>query len=386
MARTLLALLAAGAPLLLAACTSPVNKAITNPSPLPHLTYECAVLQKAGGGGPTDLIYLTPFDSTNNSTCAVDWDGGLRQQLQRPLPERQSADGARLLVFDFPFSSAFNGQNEPFIALTSDGVVLARYTSIWGREAMWADDNRHLCYIRDSVREDLTAGQGALMMDIPGGESRVVATVGPISRQLPQVTARTNPGPAPVPIVKGPHILACSIEANRAVILDEVNSVIKVLQISDGKQLSSHVYRHSFRAPTDPKDAIWLVASRDGRYVAEQFAVDGTSKAHPATIRDLASQQTVATFQTAQITAFSWDGSRVLMEKSGNSAIVDWRSQRVIRQLAGLPSGGLARPSSKDMVVCVPSTRHAFGCDLYIVREAGDAFQIARSVNVSFGL
>lgn len=376
-------------PLILAsACadqTTQQPQLITNPAPLAHLTYKCSVLQQAATTAPADLIYMVPYDPST-PTCAVDWDGRLQKELQRRLPERQSPHGSRLLVIDYPFSSAFNGQNEPFLALTPDNFVLARYTTIWGREAMWADDSRHLCYIRDSVREDLPAGQGLLMVDIPGGESRTVGTIGSISRHLPQAVAGSNHGPAPVAVVKGPQILACSMQANRAVILDEVQGVIKLLQLSDGKQLSSHAYGRSFGAPTDPKDLIVLVASRDGHYVAEQFAADGTPTAHTITIRDLLSEQVVATFASAQVTAFSWDGSRALVEKGGNSAVVDWRSGRIIRQLAGFPSGGLARPASQDMVVCVPSTRHAFGCDLYIVRESGDAFEMARSVQVPFGL
>ena len=357
-----------------------------NPSPLAHLTYKCTVLPSSVSSTLTNLIYVTPYDVSTNSTCAVDWDGRLQRELPRPLPERQSPDGSRLLIFDFPFTPAFNGQNEPLIALTSDDAVLAHYTTIWGREALWADDNRHLCYIRDSVREDRPAGQGLLIEEIRGVESRMVGTVGAITRVLPPIPAGSNHGPAPVPIVKGPHVLACSAKVDRAVILDEVNGVIKVLQLSDGKQLSTHAYGRSFAAPTDPKDAIGLVASRDGHYVAEQFAADGTATPHSITIRDLLTQQVVATFESAQVTAFSWDGSRVLTEKAGNSAIVDWRSQRIIRQLAGFPSGGFARPDSQNMPVCVPSTRHAFGCDLHIVGETGDAFEIARSVEVPFGL
>ncbi len=359
---------------------------VTNPSPLAHLTYKCTVLPSSASAALTDLIYVTPYDAAANSTCGVDWGGRLQRELPRPRPERQSPDGSRLLVFDFPISLSFNGQNEPFIALTSDNAVLARYTTIWGREAMWGDDNRHLCYIRDSARADRPSGQGLLMEDIPGTESRTIGVVGAITRILPQVPAGSNHGPAPVPIVKGPHILACSTKSDRAVILDEVNGIIEVLQLSDGKQMSTHAYGRNFTAPTEPKDAIWLVASRDGHYVAEQFAADGTATPHSIAVRDLLTQQVVASFESAQVTAFSWDGSRVLTEKAGNSAIVEWRSQRIIRQLAGFPSGGFARPDTESMVVCVPSTRHAFGCDLYIVGDAGDAFEIARSVEVPFGL
>ncbi|MDQ6878643.1 MAG: hypothetical protein M3082_13335, partial [Candidatus Dormibacteraeota bacterium] len=236
-------------------------------------------------------------------------------------------------MVDFPITLSFSGQNEPFLALTSDDAVVARYTTIWGREAMWADDSQHLCYIQDSVREDRPAGQGLLIEDIPGAESRTIGTVGAITRILPPVATGANHGLAPVPIVKGPHILACSTKSDRAVILDEMNGVIKVIQLSNGKEVSTHAYGRSFTAATDPKDAIWLIASRDGHYAAEQFAADGTPRPHSVTIRDLLTQHVVATFESAQIAAFSWDGSRILIEKGGNSAIVDWRTKRTKRTI-----------------------------------------------------
>src|SRR2546423_10158855 len=129
-----------------------------NPSPLAHQTYDCAVLERApepNAAGP--LLFLEPFDdggSGQSRMCSLDWDGKFRRQLERGLAVRQSADGSRLLAIDYPIVN-----NEPavYVAIDERNQVLDRLSTIWKSEALWADDNRRLCYIQDSN----PAGQAA---------------------------------------------------------------------------------------------------------------------------------------------------------------------------------------------------------------------------------
>jgi hypothetical protein len=123
------------------------------------------------------------------------------------------------------------------------------------------------------------------------------------------------------------------------------------------------------------------VASSDGRYVAEN-----DPRRTKATIRDLTTGVVVGRFESGAVSAFTWRSDRVVLGNDIQTAVVDWVNHRTIRRLAGGNSGAFARQGSDDAVVCVPSTRHAFGCDLYVVRGEGDAYEVARSVDVPWGL
>jgi hypothetical protein len=165
------------------------------------------------------------------------------------------------------------------------------------------------------------------------------------------------------------------------VVLDAVNGILRVVKLSDGSPLLTHQYGTHFLPRTDPRDFIELVASRDGRYVAENVG-----QRTRATIRDLTTGVVVGTFESGAVSAFTWNGDRVVAGNDTQTAVVDWFNHRTIRRLAGGNSSAFARQESDDVVVCVPSTRHRFGCDLYVVRGDGDAYEVARSVEVPWGL
>jgi hypothetical protein len=380
--------LALGCALLVAGCENPVPvESIVNPSPLAHLTYDCSVLAPSGSALQA-VFYLEPFDDGGHNLsrmCAVTWDGRLQGVLPRGLARAQSPDGSRLLVWDFPISSSFEGQNEPLLAIDRSNHVLERYTSVWGREAIWADDNLHFCSIEDSVREDQFGGQGLLVQHLPGVSAQDIGPVGPVIPQHrgPEPSRRPGaqgPGPNIIPGA-GPHLLACSLATDRAVVLDTVNGTLRVVRLSDATSLLTHQYGQHFSPRTDPRDFIELVASRDGRYVAEN-----DSQRTKVTIRDLTSGVVVGQFESGAVSAFTWNADRVVLGNDTQTAVVDWVNHRTIRRLAGGNSGAFARQSSDDVLVCVPSTRHAFGCDIYVIRGDGDAFEVARSVEVPWGL
>jgi hypothetical protein len=352
------------------------KRVIVNPSARAHLTYDCSVIEPASmPDSPGPLIYLEPYDdggSGQSRMCALDWDGKLRGQVARGLATRQSSDGSRLLVIDYPVTDS---ANEGHLAIDERNHLLGRFATIWHEEAIWADDNRHLCYIEDSS----LAGQGGvayLEEVVPGSEARRVATVGGIA-YFPAPQTNTG-GPAPVPFIAGPHLLACSAVADRAVIQNPSKGLVSVVRLSDGAELSTYRFGHLFYPYANPVGFERLVASRDGRYLAEN--IEG---AHDVPVIDLFSGTIAARLPFRMVGGFSWDGTHVVAQPSDQVVeVIDWQSQRVVRQLAGSYPFAWARPDSADLLVGVPSTRHQFGLDLYIVRGDGTAFEVARSVEV----
>jgi hypothetical protein len=349
---------------------------IVNPSALAHLTYDCRILEAASTpDSPGPLFYLEPYDdggSGQNRMCAVDWDGKLRRQVDRGLATEQSPDGSHLLVIDYPVTDS---TKEGHLVVDDHNRLLDRLPAIWSEEAIWADDNRHLCYIEDSN----PTGQGGvayLEEKAPGSEPRRVATIGGIAYFPPPQT--NMGGPAPVPFSAGPHLLACSVQADRVVIQTPSKGLVSVLRLSDGVELSTYPFGHLFYPYANPVGSERLVASRDGRYLADN--VDG---AQNVPIIDLVAGSIAARVATRMVGGFSWDGSRAVVQPNDKLIeVVDWQSHRVIRQLAGSYPHAWARPDSDDLIVGVPSTRHQFGLDLYIVRGDGTSFEVARSVEV----
>src|SRR2546426_10993071 len=155
----------------LAGCSSD-SRAVTqasplNLSPLAHLTYDCAILDgTAKPNAPEALFYLEPYDdggSGQSRMCALDGDGKFVRQLDRGLAVQQSADGSRLLAVDYPVTGA---GPTPYVAVDDRNRVLQRLSSIWNGDAIWADDNRQLCYMEASNpagpgRPRVSRGSGA---------------------------------------------------------------------------------------------------------------------------------------------------------------------------------------------------------------------------------
>jgi hypothetical protein len=352
-----------------------VAKVPANPSPLAHLTYDCSILERAPGSGSQPLFYLEPFDDGGSGLtrmCALDWDGKLRREIQRGLAIRQSPDGSRLLAMDYPI---VNSAPAAYLIVDGENHVLDRLSTIWRDEAVWADDSRHLCYIEDSN----TSGGGGvayLTERLPGSPSHRAATVGYITFIPPQ--GSSGGGGAPSPFVAGPHILACSVLSDRAVVLNPETGVLMVLRLSDGVQLGSHPFGRQFYPYGKDRPVEHLLASRDGRYIADN--IDGASS---VPVLDVLADRVVTRIPAIMLAGFSWDASRAVVRLTDQVIeVIDWQSGRVFRQLAGTYASVRARPDSQDVLVGMPSTRHQFGLDLYIVRGDGSAFEVARSVEI----
>ena len=346
-----------------------------NPSPLANVTYDCAILDgTTRTSTPEALFYLEPFDdggSNQSRMCSLDWDGKLRRQLDRGLAVQQSPDGSRLLAVDYPI---VNSAPAVYLAIDERNQVFDRLTTIWKSEAVWADDSRHLCYIADSN----PTGQGGVAFlneQLPGSPPRRVAIVGGVA-YFP--AAPSSGGGAPAPFIAGPHLLACSVSADRAVVLNPASGIVSLWRLSDGVELRTHDFGPLFDPYVNRVGFDRLVASRDGRYLAEN--IEG---AHEVPVIDLISDTVAARLPVRVLGGFSSDSTRAVVQLNGQTVgVIDWQSQRVIRRLAGSYPYAWARPDSADLLVGMPSTRHQFGFDLYIVRGDGTAFEVARSVEV----
>jgi hypothetical protein len=179
--------------------------------------------------------------------------------------------------------------------------------------------------------------------------------------------------------------VACSYQNDRAVVVEDVimwTSEVRVVSLSSGALL----YRLQYPSG---QVASSLVASHDGRYLAEQTVSSGDTL-----IRRTSDGAVVARLAGQAVSAFSWDGSRVItMPAIGASdshelRLVDWQRGRILWRLAE-PAGvapdlpyvsTLARPGGTDIVVGIAadSTGGSPAEQLWLVHADGTVTQVAK--------
>jgi hypothetical protein len=132
-----------------------------------------------------------------------------------------------------------------------------------------------------------------------------------------------------------------------------------------------------------------VVASHDGRYLAEQTMSSGDT-----VIRRTSDGAVVARLAGQAVSAFSWDGSRVITMPGLGAAdthelrLVDWQRGRILWRLAepaGIAPGlayvsTLARPGGTDVVVGIAadSTGGSPVEQLWLVHADGTVTQVAK--------
>ena len=160
----------------------------------------------------------------------------------------------------------------------------------------WADDGVHFCQM---IPFDYLGANGVtatLQLVTPGQAPRNVANVGKV---YDQVSTR---------------VAACSTLADRAVVVQSGGQGVGtaeywVVQLSSGQIL----WTHSFDLNALP---IQVVASRDGRYIAESHAaLSGTQTTWSSTVFGPAGSA-VANLPGA-VWGFSWDGSLAVTDPGG---------------------------------------------------------------------
>lgn len=301
---------------------------------------------------------------------ALDWNGTLVGSLYATSPASQAADGTRIVL-----GSGYADQA---------GTVLAPSLGLKGGPG-FADDSRHVCTMRDANGAEFGAGGG-----VEPYPSWLFA--GPIGGPLYRIGQAGQVGGQ-----SGPEIAACSYEADRAVVVEYVvmwTAEVRVLRLSTGALLYQHQYKTGEVASS-------VVASRDGRYLAEQMVsadAQGLHQIYTDTLIRRTSDGTVVGRLAGQsVRAFSWDGSSVITMPALGSAdshevrLVDWQHGKVLWRLgptepAGSNAGdyyvfALPRPGGSDFMVGAavrPGSGYPAVDTLWLVHASGTATAVAR--------
>jgi hypothetical protein len=236
------------------------------------------------------------YDGPSNDLHGVDWTGkqvknlSLDNVIQSPdgllLWNRTITAGGTTAVDDSDGQSVGSVPVDPIM--------------------LWADDGRTFC----GVRTTSTGSYDLDLLRINGPRVRV----GAIS-----FTSGTAQEPVPA---------ACSVLTGRAVVYGRSTygySSVIMMSLTDG----SVVYQHNY-----PNPLARIVASHDGQYIAEQYA--GNTSGGPAVlIRQLPSGTTVGQFSGIVVQGFSWDGSLVVANTSGDPTVQEaqvyrWRTHEVV--------------------------------------------------------
>jgi hypothetical protein len=242
----------------------------------------------------------------------------------------------------------------------------------------WADDGRHMCAMRN-------ANGG----EFGGNNEPSWLFAGPLGGPLHRIGQAGSVGGQ-----SGPQIVACSYQNDRAVVVQYViawASEVRVFVLSTGALIYQHQYPSGQVASS-------LVASHDGRYLAEQAVstdAQGLQVYGDTLLRRTSDGTVVARLAGGQaVVAFSWDGSRVITMPAhgavGNREVrlVDWQSGQILWRLAE-PAGiaadaayvfALARPGGTDFMVGVAAdgTGQPPVQQLWLVHASGTAVQVAK--------
>ena len=254
---------------------------------------------------PNLIWYSGQNGASASGQNGIDWNGQLVKN-PRWVGTTQAPNGRRI----------YDGITPSTWINDADGNHVG---SVAG-SGMWADDSSRFCGIAHLTT---SAPYSLIIMPLDGS----MHTVGTIS-----MTPGTN---------QSPQVAACSVLSGRAIVIGESNGYVwsvSLVSLTDG----SVIYKRSY-----PNPLTRLVASHDGRYVAEQLAgnASGTST---TIIRELPSGNIVSQLTGISVQGFSWDGSLVAGGVQGNSGltgaeVIRWQDRQVLWNRCGCPSAYTVR-------------------------------------------
>lgn len=316
----------------------------------------------------TSSRYENPPQDPNHlyRNLALDWNGTLVGSLYSTTPAAQAPDGTRIAI-----GAGYADQS---------GTIVAQSVGTKGGPG-FADDSRHACTMRNANGGDFGAAEPEpswLFTGPIGGPLHRVAQAGQVGGQ------------------SGPAIAACSVLNDRAVVVENVvmwTSEVWVYRLSTGSLLYHRTYV--------PNQVASVVASHDGRYIAEQTTstdAQGHQLYADTLIRRTSDGTVVGRFADQSVLAFSWDGSRVVTMPAFGSLnnhevrLVDWQRGQVLWRLvepAGSNPGDyyvfvLARPGGTDFMVGAAVRAAGSGGypavdQLWLVHANGAAAAVAKS-------
>jgi len=244
----------------------------------------------------------------------------------------------------------------------SGQVVVSLGPNHKGFGGTWADDERHYCQsVGRSPVPPPTGEPATLQLGAPGSPPRPIAQVGTVSQQ-------TSVGSA-----------ACSVVGDRAVVVQSGGQGIGtrqfwVVQLSTGRVLWTRSYTTDFAVVT-------IVASRDGRYVAEVRS--GTGQASSTVV--YGPTGSTVTRLAGAINGFSWDGGLATVSAAeGSVSVIRWQDGS---HVWGAPQGqtffgALGEPGGQQLAVALrtPEYQQFPLIDLYVVSPDGEATLLLQKV------
>jgi hypothetical protein len=229
----------------------------------------------------------------------VDWTGTQRTAINTSSV-LQSPDGSRL--WQRNQMAVIDPSGQPAGSVAVD------------QQMMWSDEGQQLCGIRatPSMAYELE------LLTLDGNRHGVTTIALPNGNQQPV----------------SPMLVACSMVTGRAVVVGQQGGSIwnmAMISLVDG----SVIYQRRY-----PNPVARVVASHDGRYLAEQLPYAG-----PTTfIRELPSGNQVGQLTDVAVQAFSWDGSLVGVGTAGSTGtmpqamVIRWQSNQTLWHLCTCPS------------------------------------------------
>ena len=252
------------------------------------------------------------------------------------------------------------------IADRSGTVVAATGTGNKGF-GTWADDGQHYCRMVSASALPPAGGEPATLQLIAVG--RAPKNVAQVGRMYDQASA---------------GVAACSIEKDRAVVAQWGSigntSAFWVVQLSTGRVVWTR------RIPTDGNGVTYIVASRDGQFIAESKSTCCPATASTTTI--YGPTGAVLGHAAGQVEEFSWDGSlAVIGTFNGPVSVVRWRDGTVVWSgpTGGGYLGAMAEPRGQRMAVTVSDPQHPqtggfYPGDVYVVGPDGQAAKLLKNV------
>ncbi len=304
--------------------TAQVTSTVTAPAPL-IVTYDPA--QQMTVTSPVSYV-VRNYQGVLVGTVTVDQAAEANGVLASP-------DGSKLLVGSRLVFDVYGHE-------LSDLYTAADVSAL--TQPIWADDSEHLC----GTTYDDSAGvvMGALLEFSASGGYRTVADLGPLAGSGSAWLA-----------------LACSPGSDRAVVWqsDDSQSEYLVIRLSTGQVVATYPGSTSDQGPG--------AASHDGTYIAIDGA-DGITILDTVTGHELASVVRWGESEGYQLIgealAFSWDGSRLLVEsdiaQGGPRWIVAWASDTdLVTADQTLNSLGAVIPLASGPTMFIQGTGSPYG-------------------------
>jgi hypothetical protein len=241
------------------------------------------------------------------------WDGrsGTMTQVPKSLQTSyaaESSNAAGTLFVAFP--NIVDRSGRVVAKLSSGPYADPRMTAFLG---VWADDEEHYCQVAPALASGDKPEPGTLQLTTPGGSPRDVVQVG-------------NQGPSGSTL----YVTVCSVLGDRAIVIESDQAQIQywVVQLSSGHVLWTHTFADTCPLPLPTSVTACgvpgVVASRDGRYVAEVQPTGITTVLGP--------NGSPVGYINGWVRAFSWDGSLAVVGGLGRgvATVIRWSDGTVI--------------------------------------------------------